>query len=774
MVRGLPFSTDDFFAAIRECYIRRSENPALRQLTFCLLGTAAPTDLIRDTRLTPFNIGRRIELHDFTEAEAAPLALGLEMGALGAPGRPTGQARALLGRILHWTGGHPYLTQRLCAAVADCDSGPSGPANPQSGYPREWVIRNPQSVDRLCEGLFLASGAQGKDNNLIFVRERLLRSGEDVAALLELYRKVRVGKRVADDETSPLCSLLKLSGIARAEGARAGARGRLRARNRIYERVFDARWVREHMPDAELRRQRAAYRKGLVRASALAGAVLAVMAGLAGFALQQQRVAEDRLVRLCVASGMRLVEEGNLLGALPWLAEALRLDHRDRAREEAHRIRLAAVLRQCPKLARAWFHDGPVNDAAFSPDGRRVVTASADSTARVWDTAMGQSVTQLLGHAGPVTRASFSPDGRRVVTASLDRTARVWDAATGSPVGPPLRHEDRVVDAGFSPDGGRVVTASLDRTARVWRLPGGGPALPPLRHAQSLTCASFSPDGRRLVTATGTWPGANTPGEAQLWDAATGKPTAPTFRYLTTVRSATFSPDSRTVLLATYTHRAYVRHATTGKPVMPEVLHDHRIEHAAFSADGRRFVTTSWDNTARVWETATGNAVAPPLKHAGRVMHAVFSPDGSCVATASMDRTARIWRVATGEPVSPPLPHGSSVLRVAFTLEGRFLLTASADRTARLWDRVTAGLAAHTLQHPAGVVGAGGAVGAGFDPEGRRLVTAGSDGAARIWDMAIGEPLTPPLKHGAGLSSAEFSPDGRRVVTAAWDNTARV
>src|SRR5437588_8084230 len=77
VVRSLPFSTDEFFAGIRECYNRRSDDPEFQCLTFCLLGVATPSDLIRDTRMTPFNIGKRIELTDFSEAEAAPLALGL-------------------------------------------------------------------------------------------------------------------------------------------------------------------------------------------------------------------------------------------------------------------------------------------------------------------------------------------------------------------------------------------------------------------------------------------------------------------------------------------------------------------------------------------------------------------------------------------------------------------------------------------------------------------------------------------------------------------------
>src|SRR5205807_3436170 len=111
MVRSLPFSADELFAGIRECYNARNEYKAMEQLSFGLLGVAAPTDLVRDTRMTPFNIGRRIELRDFTETEAEPLARGL--------GRDGKLGVALLKRILHWTGGHPYLTQRLCLAVAE-------------------------------------------------------------------------------------------------------------------------------------------------------------------------------------------------------------------------------------------------------------------------------------------------------------------------------------------------------------------------------------------------------------------------------------------------------------------------------------------------------------------------------------------------------------------------------------------------------------------------------------------------------------------------------
>ena len=208
LVRSLPFRTDEFFAAIRECYNRRSEDPALNRLTFCLLGVVTPSQLIEDPRMTPFNIGRRIELADFTRDEVAPLARGLN--------RPVAAAGELMDRILYWTGGHPHLTQKLCQAVLADDR-----------------VQTAAAVDDLCGALFFDTKAVETDDNLMFVRKRLPHSEAPLPEVLRAYARVRSGRSIAAKGNSAVVTALQLAGIVRV------VQNRLQVRNRIYQQVFN-------------------------------------------------------------------------------------------------------------------------------------------------------------------------------------------------------------------------------------------------------------------------------------------------------------------------------------------------------------------------------------------------------------------------------------------------------------------------------------------------------------------------------------------------------
>jgi WD40 repeat protein/tetratricopeptide (TPR) repeat protein len=530
-------------------------------------------------------------------------------------------------------------------------------------------------------------------------------------------------------------------------------------------------------------------------------------------ALDNAAETRRRIGEICVSNGVRLADEGELFGALLWFAEPLVQDAGNPHAEAMARLRLAAHRQHAPQpaLTQVLLHRMDVRRAEFSPDGRWVVTASADNTAQVWDVATGGPVSPPLRHRGAVFYAAFSPDGRRVVTASWDRSARVWDAATGKPVSLPMNHQGPVVHAAFSPDGRRVVTASHDKTARVWETATGQAAGPVLKHQQDVVFATFSPDGRRVVTASQD-------ASARVWDAATGRPLSPPLIHDRWVVHAEFSPDGRQVVTSSWDQSARVWEATTGHLIGSPLIHQGVVLHAQFSPDGR-WVVTAGGQSARVWEAATGQPVSPHLKHQSAVVQATFSPDGRRVLTASADKTARLWEAATGRPLGPPLIHQGGVLSAAFSPDGRRVVTASADSAARVWDAATAQVATTLLIHQLKVVCAV------FSPDGRRVLTASWDQTARVWDAATGQPLSPPphtsrrsasrgvqpgrpprghrqygwertgvggshrpTAHSAAETStqgglrghqlkvvcAAFSPDGRRVVTASSDKTARV
>ena len=214
---------------------------------------------------------------------------------------------------------------------------------------------------------------------------------------------------------------------------------------------------------------------------------------------------------------VHLIADENSNDALAYLARSV----------SGNPANLVARTRLCTLLAsRSWMlptltlpHSNTVYSAQFSPNGKRVVTASWDGTARVWDAQSGEPLTGPLQHQGYVWTVQFSPDAGRVASCSSDGTARVWSANSGEPAMPSMQHGGVVESVQFSPDGRRVVTASADKTARVWDAQSGQPVTAPLLHGDIVLSAEFSPDGKRIATAS--WDKT-----ARLWDAESGQPLA--------------------------------------------------------------------------------------------------------------------------------------------------------------------------------------------------------------------------------------------------------
>jgi len=478
-----------------------------------------------------------------------------------------------------------------------------------------------------------------------------------------------------------------------------------------------------------LRRLRQAERRIRVLSRVFAFAALAGLLAAAGFFYQRrqsaryQRLADENranLVRIHVENGVLQMDDGDLTGSLPWFAEALRLDQGNPAREEVHRRRLEAVLQQTPKLIAIGAHAGPIHWSEFSRDGRRVVTASGDRSARVWDALTSAPVTPPMEHSDEVRHAAFSPDGTRVVTASDDQTARLWDASSGQKIAA-MRHEGGVVQAVFSPDGGRILTASADGTARVWT--AEGEPLFTIQHADPVECLAVSPDGNLLVTGTRG-------GIARIWN------------------------------------------LESGAAVTEALLHQHWLRGVAFSSDGQLLATTSSDGTAIVWESRTGQRVAGPLRHNGTVWTAEFSADGKTLLTAagktSQSGEARLWRIPSGEPLGDGIFSKKNMRRASFSPDGRWILACGQEGTATIWDTKSLARVFPPFVQTKSVWQAR------FFPDGRRILLSGKDGTWRIWDLASDLFQTATLQHLAFSYSVAFSPEGNQVLIAATDPDARL
>lgn len=241
-VLSLDFSVDDLFALIRYCYNQRAENPDYERLGWALFGVTTPNDLIRDLALTPFNIGRAIDLQGFKLSEVQPLIDGLE-GAVRNP-------QAALKDILDWTGGQPFLTQKLCRIVADRGRQYEHRALPEAIYPldQELPIANPHlinayyslsvlAIERLVHSQMIDQWElQDQPEHLKTIRDRLLHGPQ---GMLELYQSLLQGSEVTADQ--PVAMALLLSGIV------SRRQGKLQVANRIYREVFSLAWVEQQL-----------------------------------------------------------------------------------------------------------------------------------------------------------------------------------------------------------------------------------------------------------------------------------------------------------------------------------------------------------------------------------------------------------------------------------------------------------------------------------------------------------------------------------------------
>lgn len=405
-------------------------------------------------------------------------------------------------------------------------------------------------------------------------------------------------------------------------------------------------------------------------------------------------------------------------------------------------------------------HEGPVFKVAWSPDGGKLATASADHTVVIWEAKTGRELFRLVGDGDDVSSLDWSPDGGKLASAAGDFKVLVWDATTGSGLLALNGHSDFVSCVAWSPDGGKLASGSRDRTAKVWDAKTGQEILAITGHKSSVVGVAWSPDSTKLATASLDMTG-------KVWEASTGRELV-SLGHRRELYDVAWSPDGSKLATASADKTARLWEADTGRELLALTGHQGYVYGLAWSPDGGKLATASGDSRAKVWDARTGRELLTLRGHQGYVWAVMWSPAGDKVATASDDRTAKVWDTGPGSEVLTITGHNNQIYCVGWSFDGSQLVTGSGDSTAKVWD-VGSGRELLTLSGHEGKI-----YGAAWSPDAKKIATASEDQTAKVWDAAIGVLLLTVGGHGDKVYGIAWSPDGNKIATACGDRIARV
>jgi WD40 repeat protein/serine/threonine protein kinase len=428
-------------------------------------------------------------------------------------------------------------------------------------------------------------------------------------------------------------------------------------------------------------------------------------------------------------------------------------------------------------------HGGRVPACALAPDSIFILSGSHDHRAMLWSLERYEELRVfrsrvLSGHRDAVLGAGFSSDGKRIVSASRDRTARIWDTASGRELSQLNEgHEFLVSACRFFPDGKRILTAAIDNTVRVWDVVSGAQQLT-LNATGFSAAVAVADDGRRILTGASRQPAADGDDSqlwsAQWWDATTGQLIRRLEGHAGEVTAVAVAPGSGTLFTGDAKGQCRLWDAETGELRWQVAGHSRPVAAAAFAADGQRVFTASPDNTVIGWDAASGQATPVLLKHPDAVTALALSSDSRYALTACADRAARLWDIATNREIGQVRMGDSVINAVAFSSDGSHVAVMAGDGTVQVWNTDRIGQRDGNGSEPQQTLrmNPDQAWSLAFSPDGLLLLTAGGDEAI-LWNLKTGQSGMRFARQGS-VASAQFSRDGRWIATGSWDTTAKI